>query len=160
RRRARLQRCGEERPRQKTHEQEDRVGLLARRGHRPRAQHDAEQEPEDDELEQRADEVPGEPEDGALVAGAQLAPGEVGEELAPVDERAQVRDHGGRVFGSACSAGDQPGRATVPGHTWARWCASSWLRTITTHLLPLRARSATSLRYGSQATPIRRTTSA
>jgi hypothetical protein len=72
--------------------------LLARRRDRPGAQHDAEQDPEHDELQQRVDEVPGEAKGGALVPGAKLAPGEVRQELAAFDERAQVGDHDGRVF--------------------------------------------------------------
>src|SRR5207245_10310049 len=65
---------------------------------RPGAQDDAEQDPEHDKLQKRVDEVPREPERRALVPGAKLAPREVDQELAPVDQGAEVSDHGGRVF--------------------------------------------------------------
>src|SRR6266498_1001353 len=68
----------------------------------------SEKDPEHDELQKRVDEVPGEPKRRALVAGPELAPGEVDQELAPVDERTEVRDHGGRVFRRALK-----GRAPV-----------------------------------------------
>src|SRR5437773_4178154 len=94
RRGAGLKRVREERPRQEADEEEDRVRLLPRLGVRPRAEDDAEEDPEHDELQQRDEEVPPEPEDRALVARTELAPCEVAEELAPFDERAKVSDHG------------------------------------------------------------------
>src|SRR5437773_1140934 len=94
RRGAGLQRVREERPRQKTDEEEDRVRLLPRLGARPRAEEHAEKDPEDDELQQWDEKVPPEPEDRAFVARTELAPCEVAEELAPFDERAKVSDHG------------------------------------------------------------------
>src|ERR1700716_2307718 len=98
RRRSGLQRRREERPGQEADEEEDGVRLLSRRRDRPSAQHHAEQDPEHDELQQRVDEVPHEAERRALVPGAELAPREVDEQLAALDEHAQVGDHGGRVF--------------------------------------------------------------
>jgi hypothetical protein len=93
-----LERIREERPGQQTNEEEHRVGLLPRLGAWPRSEQHAEQDPEHDELQQRDEKVPSEPEDRSLVARAELAPREVTEKLAPFDKRTEVSDHGGSML--------------------------------------------------------------
>src|SRR5439155_433687 len=82
-----LERAREERPRDEPGEEEDRIRLVAGRGARGRAEQDAEEDREHHKLQQRDEEVPREPERRALVPRAQLARGEVAEELAALVER-------------------------------------------------------------------------
>jgi len=96
--RAGLKRVREERPGEQTDEKEHRIRLLPRLGTRPRTEENTEEDPEDDELQQRDEEVPAETEDGPLVARAKLAPSEIAEQLASFDERAEVRDHGASML--------------------------------------------------------------
>src|SRR5207245_6675993 len=103
-RRPALERAREERPRDEPGEEEDRVRLVTGRGARGRAEQDAEEDREHHELQQRDEEVPREPERRALVPRAQLAPGEVADELAALVESGEVGDHAGVTASTSATA--------------------------------------------------------
>src|SRR5439155_1329541 len=118
RRGAALQRAREERPGEQTDEEEDRERLLARRRDRPALEQDPEQDPEHDELEQRVEEIPGEPEGGALVPRPELAPREARGELAPIHQRADVAP-GTSAYVGASADGSVIG--FIPADGTIRW---------------------------------------